>query len=67
MKDVHTLKQQAEDNVASLNAYRAHGEGLDDRIGHLERKLAEIEQDNRDLSQQVKFLKAKQALDKTSI
>ena len=49
-KDVRTLKQQAEDNVASLNAYRAHGEGLDDHIGHLERKLAEIEQDNRDLS-----------------
>ena len=57
-KDVHVLKQQAEDNVTSLNTYRAQQEGQDDHLGQLERKLTEVEQENRALSQQVKNLKA---------
>ena len=52
-KDVHVLKQQAEDNVASLNSYRAQQIGQDDHLGQLERKLVEVQQENRDLSQQV--------------
>jgi len=66
-KEVHTLKQRAEKNDTSLNDYRAHGEGLDNRIGHLEAKISELEQDKSSLSQQVEFLKAKQTLDETSI
>ena len=57
-KDVHVLKHQAEDNVASLNTYRAQQEGQDDRLGQLERRLAEVQQENRALSQQVENLKA---------
>ena len=66
-KDVHILKQQAEDNVSSLNSYRAKQIGQDDHLGQLERKLAEAQQENRDLSQQVKNLKTRQALDQIAI
>ena len=51
-KEVHILKQRAEKNATSLNNYRAHGEGLDDRIGHLETKLAKLEQDKRSLTEE---------------
>ena len=50
-----------------MNTYRAQGKSHDDHLGHLERRLAEVEQDNRVLSQQVKNLKAQQALDQTSL
>ena len=66
-KEVHDLEQRTDRNEASLNEYRAHGEGLDDKIGHLEARITESEQDKRSLSQQVKFLKVKQTLGKTSI
>ena len=66
-RDVHALKQQAEDNVTSINTCRAQDESHDDCLGHLERRLAEVEQDNRVLSQQVENLKARQALDQTSL
>ena len=38
-RDVHALRQQAEDSVTSLNVCRAQGESHDDRLGHLERRL----------------------------
>ena len=66
-RDVHVLKQQAEDNVTSLNVYRAQGESHDNRLGHLERRLAEVEQDNRVLAQQVENLKVRQAIDQSSL
>ena len=52
-RDVHTLKQQAEDSATFLNACKAERESHDDRLGHLERRLAEVEQDNKILAQHV--------------
>ena len=66
-RDIHALKQQAEDSVTSLNVYRAQGESHDDRLGHLERRLAEVEQDNRVLAQQVENLKARQDINQSSL
>ena len=66
-RDVHTLKQQAEDSVTSLNTCKAQGESRDDRLGHLERRLAEVEQENRVLAQQVENLKARQDIDQSSL
>ena len=66
-RDIHTLKQQAEDNVTSINTCRAQDKSHGDRLGHLERRLTEVEQDNKALSQQVENLKAWQALDQTSL
>ena len=66
-RDIHALQQQAEDNVTSLNVCRAQEESHEDRLGHLERRLAEVEQDNRVLSQQVENLHARQTLDQTSL
>ena len=66
-RDVHALKQQAEDSATSLNACKAQGESHDNRLGHLERRLTEVEQDNKILLQQVENLKAKQAIDQSSL
>ena len=66
-KDIQVLKQQAEDNIASLNSYRAQQIGQDDHLGQLERKLTESQQENRDLSQEMEGLKTKQALDQIAI
>ena len=66
-KDVQVLKQQAEDNIVSLNSYRAQQIGQDDHIGQLEQQLTESKQENRDLTQEIEDLKTKQALDQIAI
>ena len=64
-RDVHALKQQAEDNITSLNVCRAQGESHDDRLGHLERRLAEVEQDNRSWPNRLRTLKPDRPSTKT--
>ena len=61
------LNQQAKDSAVSLNACKAQGESHDNRLGHLERRLTEVEQDNKILTQQVENLKAKQAINQSSL
>ena len=65
--DALTLNQQANDITLSLNTCKAQGESYDNSLGHLERRLTEVEQDNKILLQQVENLKAKQAIDQSSL
>ena len=66
-RELHALQQQAEGNVTTLATCRAQAESHGDHLGQLDRRLEEVVQDNRVLSQQVENLQAQQTLDQTSL
>ena len=66
-KEIQVLKQLIEENIASLNSYRAQQIGQEDYIGQLEQQLTESKQGNRDLTQELQEVMTKQALNQIVI
>ena len=66
-KEIQVLKQLIEENIASLNAYRAQQIGQEDYIGQLEQQLTDLKQRDRDRTQELQEVATKQDLDQIFI